>query len=175
MKFEYFGAHGRGMMIRMTLDYCQVAYEDDTMDMGEWMKRKATGNYTWNQVPCLTTDDGTQLVQSNAIMRYIGKSFKGKNGENLYPCHEDPELTWEIDNLMETMEDMVGGINKFMVPFIPAYKEKDLHFTTFILETFPKFLATLEASIEKNGGSYLLGNNVTLADIACMQPFNKLE
>ena len=101
----------------------------------------------WGQVPCLTLDDGKQLYQSNAILRYLGANYKGKKGETLYPKHANPELAWEIDNLLDYTEDHFSKIAAFSIPLVPAYKDKETHFANFILEIFPNFLETIEQTI----------------------------
>ena len=117
------------------------------------------------------TDEGAELYQSNAILRYVGRKYPGKNGENLYPCHSDPELTWAIDNILDSNEDYVMPLANFTVPLVPAYQNKDEHFTKWILELFPKFLQNIEDHLEKNGGPYLLGSKITIADFSTMSPF----
>ena len=52
-------------------------------------------------------------------MRYIGRVYKGRNGEVLYPGPQNATLNWEIDDVMEMCEEMVPKIVGFLVPFIP--------------------------------------------------------
>ena len=106
MKLDYFGLHGRGLMIRMALNYCNQEYEDSKMTFETYGPRKAAGDFMWNYVPELILDDGTKLAQSQAILRYIGAAYPGKNGECLYPGTKDPELTSQIDQFMELANDM---------------------------------------------------------------------
>ena len=62
MKLEYFGAHGRALMIRMTLAYGNVQFEDVHLTMEEFGANKAAGKYSGGQVPVLFMDDGSQLT-----------------------------------------------------------------------------------------------------------------
>lgn len=109
MKLEYFGIHGRAIPIRLLLSYCNVPFEDHFLTFAEFGKKKAEGAYTSGQVPVLTLDDGTQLSQSKAILRYLGKTYKGRNGETLYPGHADPLLSLKIDALIDTREDQLNS------------------------------------------------------------------
>jgi hypothetical protein len=36
-------------------------------------------------LPNFITEDGQRLAESNALIRYIGRVYKGKKGEVLYP------------------------------------------------------------------------------------------
>ena len=47
MKLEYFGAHGRAMGPRMVLWYSNTEFENELLDMAEFQKRKAAGNYKY--------------------------------------------------------------------------------------------------------------------------------
>ena len=129
MKLEYFGLHGRAQMIRMALHYCNVEFEDVLYNFQEWGQKKATGNYEYGQLPVLTLDDGTQLSQSVAILRYVGAAHKGRNGERLYPGNENPEITYEIDCILDTLGEQTQYFTAFLFEMHPGYKNKDEHFT----------------------------------------------
>ena len=99
-------------------------------------------------------------------MRYVGRAYKGRNGEVLYPGAEDPDLTFEIDDVMESAEEFIGTYVNFLIPFLPGYKDKDEHFTQFIIKHFPAFLKKLEERLTKNAKKYLVADHMTVADIA---------
>lgn len=46
-----------------------------------------------------------------------------------------------------------------------AYKAKDTHFTNYIVTHFPAFLAKLDGLLVENGGKYLFGAKMTIADL----------
>jgi len=75
---------------------------------------------------------------------------------------------------METCEELIPKTLGFLVPFLPQYKEKDEHFTQFIIKHFPEFLEKMENKMNKNGTKYLCANNITLADIILGAFFLKL-
>ena len=93
MKFEYFGAHGRGLQVRALLDYCGGEWEDAKLDRPSFGAKKAAGAFKFGQVPCLHLDDGTVINQTRTIMRYIGTIHKG---DELYP-KSDPALVYQIE------------------------------------------------------------------------------
>ena len=63
-----------------------------------------------------------------SLARFLAKQSPGKNGENLYPGAQNPELTLEIDEWIDYMYDFMPKHSFFMVPFLPQYQEKDDHF-----------------------------------------------
>ena len=100
-----------------------------------------------------------------SILRWVGRNHKGKNGEALYPGGDDAELSYEIDSLCDTLGDQTSLFVCFLFEQNPGYKDKDEHFTQWIVKHFPKFLAGLEERLAK-GTRYLCSDNMTIADIA---------
>ena len=47
MKFEYFDGHGRGLSIKILLEFLKVEYEDERLSMKEFGGRKAAGKYKY--------------------------------------------------------------------------------------------------------------------------------
>ena len=171
MRLEYFGIHARGTMIRLGFKYCNVDFEDELLTPEEFGTRKAAGKYPNGQIPILHLDDGTQMTQSNAIARYVGASYKGRNGEVLYPGNADPMLSFKIDDFMEDTEELIYKCAKWhIVPFLPQYKEKDDHFVTFITTKFPNYLQKIEERLTKSQTKYMFASHITLADI-CFASF----
>ena len=167
MRLEYFGVHGKAIAIRMIFDYTNTEFEDKRYTMEEYVGANSPKpNLKWGQVPVLYLDDGTQIAQSKSICRYLAKIYKGREGETLYPAHEDPMLSYEIDAVMDEIEDLNPKVFPFMSSISPEYKNKDEHFVNFIVKFFPEYLAKLEARFEKNGQKFLLADHMTLGDIA---------
>ena len=76
-------------MIRIILYYCKVQFEDKLITMEDFAERKASGFYELGQLPILTLENGTKLYQSNAIARYLGRTYKGMKDEVLYPGNSE--------------------------------------------------------------------------------------
>ena len=55
-------------------------------------------------MPVLTTADGKNLSQSNAILRYLGQTY------GYYP--KDAFEGWAADSLIDSMLDMMQGMIK---------------------------------------------------------------
>ena len=117
-------------------------------------------------MPVLHLHDGTKMYESNAIFRYLGKIYKGRKEETLYPGADDPDLTFAIDDVLETCEALIPKFRGFLNPNIPDYKDKEKHFDDFKKTHFPKFLETMENKLKKNDDKYIATDHMTLADIA---------
>ena len=114
------------------------------------------------------------MAQTCAILRYLGSVHKGRNGEDLYPGLRNPDLSYEIDEMMDKNGDRFLKWMNFFLPLMPEYKNKDEHFLTWITKTMPQWMEELEAGIVKNKGKYLLGSKITIADIQTYSVFFKL-
>ena len=64
---------------------------------------------------------------------------------------------------------------KFTLPVHPDYKDKDTHFSAFLIKTWPKWLAKLEAKLSESKGPFLLGKSLTLIDLVLSADFFKLS
>ena len=72
MKLYYLDLYGIGEPIRMLLSYLKIDYEDIRLDGDQMIKYKTEGLFEFGQCPMLELDDGTRLVQTSAILNYIG-------------------------------------------------------------------------------------------------------
>ena len=97
-------------------------------------------------------------------MRYLGRLLKGPQGEVMYPGHEDPEMSYRIDERMAIDQDFFHKYNPFLLPIHPLFKDKDEHFSQFIVKHFPEYLADLESRLSENNWTYTCGNTLTIAD-----------
>ena len=68
-----------------------------------------------------------------SLMRYVGKTNKGPNGEVLYPGNDNPDLIYFIDSRLTIDTDLMSKYNNFLLPHYQGYKNKDEHFTNFII------------------------------------------
>ena len=79
-------------MIRLILHYCNVDFYDSQVTMDEFGSRKLAGDIEYGVLPILTLKSGVKLHQSEAIARYLGKTYAGRKNEVLYPSNNEPEL-----------------------------------------------------------------------------------
>jgi len=105
------------------------------------------------------------MAQSMAILRYIGKKYRGRNGETLYPGAADPDQSMKIDQILELGGPFLETYIHFMLPFLPTYKQKDNYFIQFITKHFPALLEKLDSRLSKYGHKYLVSPQMSIADV----------
>lgn len=104
MEIEYFDINGRALQLRMVAWYCNAPHSNARRSFKEFGERKSKGLYKFGSVPVLNFEDGTQMGQTQAMMRWIALALKGKKGEMLYPGKADPEASFLIDGLCEVSD-----------------------------------------------------------------------
>jgi len=110
MKLYYFDIYGRAEGIRMLLDCAKVEFEDVRMNKEQIEEMKAACKLEYGQVPMLELDDGTQLTQTGAIMRYLAST----HGFG----YTDPKDIYRSEHLNSlAMDDFFG---KFLMPIFTA-------------------------------------------------------
>merc|ERR1711933_445416 len=96
-KLTYFGLPGRGEAIRLALFLGNIDFTDDRIGFPDWKALKP--NTPWGSLPVLTLADGTQIAQTRAILRLVGKETA------LYPTDNHIKAA-QIDEIMDAVEDM---------------------------------------------------------------------
>ena len=104
IEIEYFDAQGRGNQLRMLSWYGGLQYKDTRRTFEEFLQRKKAGLVKFDTVPNIYLEDGTQLGQTQSMMRWIAQNQTGKKGEKLYPGKSNPEASYQIDELLEISE-----------------------------------------------------------------------
>ena len=154
-KLFYFDIYGRAESIRFLLAHAKVEYENVLINGEVLQKLKAEGKLEFGQVPLFETEDGKLLVQSWAILRFLGRKY------GYYP--EDPETAWKIDSTIDAVEDYLNAYFKFN---FESNEEKKAIFKEAWLKLLPTWVAAIEKRITSNGGKYVAGEKITIADFA---------
>ena len=97
--------------------------------------------------------DGKNLVQSWAILRFLGRQH------GYYP--QDLETAFTIDSTIDAVEDYLGAYFKFN---FESNEEKKAIFKENWLKMFPVWLAAIEKRLE--GKRFITGDKLTIADFA---------
>ncbi|KAK6169516.1 hypothetical protein SNE40_020556 [Patella caerulea] len=156
VKLVYFNGRGKGELIRLTLTYIGLEFEEFYLtEKSEVEKLRADGHLLFQQVPLLEID-GKRIVQSGAILRYLARRG-GIYGDN------NDEST-RIDELFEGSRDFVGPM--FGMVFNPE-KEVLKHANEKLL---PRYLPAFNKVLEETGSGYLVGKSLTLADLGLIEP-----
>lgn len=182
LKLTYFPIHGRGASIRFVLFIRKIPYDEDLINMLEFIKMKQSGDLEWSGLPMLTLydkDDNNldRIGQSNAILKYvttmaqIGDNYvDNDNGKfyHLYPTKE-PVICLRIDEILCALEDLGGNKVEYVGLSKDAIKiklKKEWESKQSI------FWSNFDKKLVKNGTKYglkqcthFVGNLMTIADI----------
>jgi len=151
----YFNGRGRSEIIRMVLCAGNIKYtEVDFTERQQFVQLIDDGELLFNAVPMLKVD-GMNLVQTNAILNYIATK-SGLNGK-------DAKEKAMIDMYFEGSRDVYMG-------FLPMlFRGTEEEITKNEEPKIDKYLPIYEKALEKNGSGFLVGTNLTLADLGLME------
>jgi len=152
LKLTYFNfSGGRAEPARLALHIGGIPFEDFRFAPADFAEvRKTT---PLNQVPTLYVND-VQVTQSDAITRYVGKLA------GLYP--EDAFQALLCDEVMSALED----INiKIGATFGMTGEELKSAREALAAGAIPKYSRWLEHQLESHGGEFLVGGQLTIADL----------
>jgi len=119
------------------------------------MKEKGELDVSLGKVPFLTVD-GVKIGQSKAIERFVASEV-GLMGSTKVEAAQ-------IDQLTETIRDIKDSYNA--AKRTVGDDEKKAAVEKFFAEGLPEFLANTEKSIPAGPGPWLVGEKISLADLA---------
>jgi len=155
VKLYYFNSRGRAEGCRYVLAQTGIDYDDVRMDKADWPAFKP--KTPQGKVPVLD-DDGKMLGQSVAIGRYLARKH-----------HLAGENVWE-SALCDMYVDQLGDIGPKLRPARMAANKDDKvkakeEMDNLMKEAMPDFLKTFEKALTENGSGWLVGKQVTWADL----------
>ncbi len=103
----------------------------------------------------LETEEGKHLVQSWAILRFLGRKY------GYYT--EDPWTAWKIDSTVDAVEDYLKAYFKF---FTESNEELKAIYKDNWLKMIPAWVTAIEKRITTNGGKFVTGDKINIADFA---------
>lgn len=170
VKLTYFPIEGAGEKIRLALKLSGVDFEDERIGGAAWQERKASTKY--GQMPILTVD-GVEKYQSTAQLKYVARRFNPA----LYPS-DDIEAQFKIDEAICLVEDLQRLWQPcFYVSMYPARFGHPADISDeakgaiiqpmrerFVAESLPQMMGFVKQMLADNGGAFLAGPNVTIAD-----------
>ncbi|KAH3777541.1 probable glutathione S-transferase 7 [Dreissena polymorpha] len=152
-KLSYFDVRGRGELSRYLFLAAGRDFKEHRIPRAEWPNVKQT--LVYGQVPVLEVD-GKQLAQSNAIARFLAREF-GLAGKN----------SWEEALCDQTLELISDLRQEFVKYFFEKDEEKKKEAGKNLNDVvYPKFFGYFEKQLDNNGGKYLVGSELTVADLA---------
>ena len=133
------------------MDIANIPYQLEVVPYAEFAASKSdTARFPLGQMPVLTLPDGKLVTQSVAIARYVAKRA------NLYP--EDPLEALFVDEIIDVTSDVISS-----APQNPDNDIKKQLREEWAANKLAKFLAFFSTKVQ--GGGYLVGGRLTVADI----------
>lgn len=155
LKLYYFDLKGKGESIRLICAYSGLKLEDYRFsNRDEFLAIKGSSRLPFGQVPMLEIDGKHAMVQSSAIMRYLGKLA------GLYPM-TDHVLAQRVDAAMDQATDVFTGSTvltyglRFAIDLSPeAIQKSYAHFNETVL---PNHLKKVERFFDASATGWIAG------------------
>ncbi|VDI23890.1 prostaglandin-H2 D-isomerase / glutathione transferase [Mytilus galloprovincialis] len=161
-KISYFDIKGRAELPRLVFAAAGKEFDDERISGDKWTAFKPKTPY--GQMPVLTVDNKTMINQTGAIIRYLAREF-GLYGSN------NMENT-KCDIIIETVFDLYSAVIKQHLEKDEAIKEELAK--KFSTEVLPQFFTYLCKLLKENGGKFLVGSKLTVADMAVFDMLDRL-
>ncbi|KAI0222734.1 Glutathione S-transferase P 1 [Lamellibrachia satsuma] len=132
---HYFSVRGKAEPIRMMMVEAGIPYIEKNFNKATWMSNKEagikSGLYTYGQVPAIETTTGLKMVQTVAILHYIGRSVGlDCDCEDLHKC----------ESLAHGVEDVRSKLSRMLYDPNFTFTDRDEYLT----KTMPKWLGYIE-------------------------------
>ncbi|XP_055345884.1 glutathione S-transferase 1-like [Paramacrobiotus metropolitanus] len=162
-KLVYFDGRGRAELLRLTFVAANRKFEDVRVDVMGWPSLRTTT--PWGTLPLLEVD-GRTVAQSNAIARYLARSF--------LLAGQDKWQEVLVDSVIEAASDFLAKILH-----IGEFKGNDLEKADAVHKfkevTVPSVLSNFDRFISQHGNNgFTVGNHMTIADIAIFSVLDNL-
>jgi len=167
LKLTYFDAPGRAEPIRLALRIAGLPFEDRRLKFPEFADLKARGAFPLGSVPTLHVD-GQVFTQTGAMLRFIARTGSG----DLYPT--DPANALIVDSALDTFNDTLSNA------LLPSLYERDPSKKLELRKVFaagplPLACAYVEGLIARAEGPFLLGSQLTIADLVLALQVAQIE
>eukprot|EP00586_Coscinodiscus_wailesii_P022776 CAMPEP_0172496304 /NCGR_PEP_ID=MMETSP1066-20121228/84979_1 /TAXON_ID=671091 /ORGANISM="Coscinodiscus wailesii, Strain CCMP2513" /LENGTH=224 /DNA_ID=CAMNT_0013268527 /DNA_START=43 /DNA_END=717 /DNA_ORIENTATION=+ len=167
IKLTYFDIEGVAEPIRLALILSGLEFEDDRVVFKDWSALKPTLPY--GQLPIMTIDGSEMKTQSGAMLRWAGSQGKLYPSNKLYDIEEaigligDAQKSWGPSLYIAMRPENYGypqGYNKSDegIERIKTMRQN------WIANELPRYLKYISDMIDKHGGKWIAGEEVTIAD-----------
>jgi len=158
----YFRIRGRAEVPRLILEEAGMAYTSVGIGDDDMKVLKVSGQLAFGQVPLLKHGD-FNLVQSNAIIRYLGRQF------NRYGSNARQRA--QIDVILDGAEDLRSKYLKLIYVDEASANSKSVYFEN-VAKVWLKFFE--ELLIKNNDGrSFFVGDKLSVADLSVYEEVDK--
>ena len=173
VKLEYFSIEGVAEPVRIALSIAGIPFDDVRIPFDQWPAKKPTTKY--GVIPEMTLPDGTVVTDSMAMLRLVGES---DTEDKLYPSDITKRL--QIEQALGLVGDLTRAWTpgmylgmrpqQFGYPTDWAGEEKDKVVKSvresFLKDELPKYMTFFQDLIKENGGQFLIGADLTIADLS---------
>jgi len=159
LELLYFDIAGKGEMMRLLCAFGSLSLKDTRFkSYDEFLAMKASGKLSFGQVPLLKVSDGSggtvDLVQSAAIMRYLGKRTGTYPKDILEAAKVDAIIDQEADAFMGVRVTRYKGRFGFKEEYLSDETWSKVE-ETINSEIVPGHLARLEKVLKKSTSGWL--------------------
>jgi len=183
LQLVYFPIEGVAEQVRIALSVAGIPFDDIRVPPSEWQTKKPTTKY--GQLPEMTLPNGQLVTQSMAMLRLAGEA--DPDGK-LYPS-DDVGKRLKIEEVLGLTADLTRAWSpalyigmrpeKYGYPKRDDWAKEEKEATVkkvreeFVAEELPKYMGFYAGLINEAGGNaFLLGEDLTIADIAAYQGLN---
>lgn len=157
LKLYYFDLKGKGECIRLLCAYSGLELNDHRfISRDEFLAMKEGTRLHFGQVPMLEVNGKHTMVQTNSIMRYLGKL------DGLYPM-TDHILAQKIDSVMDQATDVFTGQSilkyglRYAIDLTPEAKEKS--YEQYNEAVLPTHLKKVERYFNNSSTGWITGTD----------------
>jgi glutathione S-transferase len=164
-KLCYFPFRGRGEFIRYILHYLEIPFVDNRVTFEQWAQVKPRTPF--GALPVLHVDD-RRITQSFAIARYLARQY-GLTGASSWDAAQ-------VDMYADGISDVMSAFRPVCIAVVgQKYSDVPGLFATYRQKTVQPFLDRYEGFLEKNGTGWLVGNQITWADLLAAELLERFE
>ncbi|XP_008591903.1 PREDICTED: glutathione S-transferase A4 isoform X2 [Galeopterus variegatus] len=163
-KLHYPNGRGRMESVRWLLAAAGVEFDEEFLETKEQLHKLQDGNHLlFQQVPMVEID-GMKLVQTRSILHYIADKY--------HLFGKDLKERTLIDMYVEGTLDLLELI--IMHPFLkPDDQQKEM--VSMAQKAKIRYFPVFEKILRDHGQSFLVGNQLSLADVILLQTILALE
>jgi len=159
VSLHYFAARGRAEAIRMILEDHNIPYTETRYTKETWLEVKQIGIndrvYTFGQVPAIVTSKNKKLVQSKAILQYIGRSV-GLDCD-CFDLEKCEQLAGGVEDLHQKRSKLIYNPDF-------SYKLRNDYVNNTLVTWFSYFEMLAPSAMKETDGFYFVSERLTWID-----------
>ncbi|CAI5441898.1 unnamed protein product [Caenorhabditis angaria] len=167
-KLTYFASRGFAEASRQIFKLAGVEFEDIRIIHGDGTWDELKSKTPFGQIPVLSVD-GFEIPQSSAILRYLARKY-GFVGQT-------PEEEAWVDAIVDQFKDFIEAFRQYATAnrLNKPAEEIDRVKTEIAIPARDAYFKILNTILERSKSGFLVGNNVTFADLVVVDNLVTLE